>query len=329
LVVARGEYSDPFELIERKAPNGVFITVEMAEHVDGYLTAIRERGEYITGGMEVDTSHGSEFLYQINGRADFSAFGADSVLYVDDFKYGWRLVEPEGNWTLISHAIGMVKRTGNVPSEVVLTIFQPRPYHYAGRMREWRISYQHLQQLWNELHSQLCNLSDTVITGFHCYKCHALATCPAARRADMNAIDATDTAIEADMPNEEISFHLDNIYRARKQLEATEEALEEIAKHRLRNGQKIENYAIEPGLGNRRWRENTSAEIIKALTGVDVSKTGLITPAQAEKNGVPPDILAAFVERPQTGFKLIRENEKKRAERLLGKPTNGNPKKGA
>lgn len=88
------------ELVDRKAPNGYTITGEMVEHVTPFLEAIRGKGQ-----VEIETSYGDGQLFQVNGRADW--IGLDGKhLNIDDFKYGWSIVEPEKNWTLLSHAFG-------------------------------------------------------------------------------------------------------------------------------------------------------------------------------------------------------------------------------
>src|SRR4051812_25571303 len=85
----RGNHSIS-ELIDRKAPNGVYMTEQMAEHVEGYLDVLRD-SEWQLGGVETDTSHnGIEWL--VAGRADAAQYQTRLIRIVD-FKYGWRIVE--------------------------------------------------------------------------------------------------------------------------------------------------------------------------------------------------------------------------------------------
>jgi hypothetical protein len=250
------------ELIDRKAPNGFYMTHEMSEYVTSYLAALDWCGD-----MEIDTSWGDGVNFRINGRADHVAFAADiDTLYIDDFKYGFRLVEPERNWTLISHAIG------------------------------W------------------------------CATCHALATCPAARKAGYNAIDATNMAFDDASPDDLLSYELDTLRTAKATLENRLDALEELTKHRLTGGAVVPNYAIEHQYGNRRFKPGFGVPLLFALTGANLMKEGLVTPAEAERRLVAlgkskeqaAAIVASLSEKPMTGTKLIRVSAARRAERIFG-----------
>jgi hypothetical protein len=181
--VFRNEFSID-ELIDRKAPNGVIIDGVMADHVGEYLSALD------CGEMEVETSFGVSGIWQINGRCDHRKYNASTdTLTIDDLKYGYSIVEPEMHWTLIAHAVGSCIGLGITPANVVLRIHQPRQFHPDGKIREWRITYARLMELYAEINATLSAPTDILTTSDFCRRCHALATCPAARKADMNAID--------------------------------------------------------------------------------------------------------------------------------------------
>lgn len=311
--VASGQFTIE-ELIDRKAPNGVYITVEMAEHVSDYLTALTSRGANLT----LEWSHvlqGQNWC--VNGRADHMGFTGDT-LYIDDFKYGHRLVEPENNWTLIAHAISACLGLPEKPTRCVLTIHQPRGYHPDGPVRS--VVYM-LDQIWaffQELDRNLSSLSDELRTGEHCSLCHALASCPAANRAAMNAIDASEMAFDDDMSDANLSAQLDTMDRAAKALSDRKKALEELALHRLKSGRVIENYSIERQLGNRTWQSHLDATTLMLLTGVDLTEKKLLTPAKAEKMGVSETLVKTLSYRPESGAKLKRVSAHKKAARLFG-----------
>lgn len=312
------------ELIDRKAPNGVYMTIEMAEHVQTYLDAIQRRHYEQSSGVEVDTSFGTD-TFRVNARADHvghSIFTAsdwgDSSVYVDDFKYGWGIVEPENNWTLIAHAVGYCLTRQITPSHIIMTIHQPRPYHPDGKSREWIITYEQLMTFYQQIAATLTNPSDQLVTGPHCRKCHALATCPAARKANMNAIDASETAFSDDIDNATLSFELNTLRTAQTSLNNRLDALEEMAKFRLKSGQVIDGYAVETQLSNTDWKPGIDVAMMKALTGKDLSKPKLITPKQAIKAGISEDVIKPFTERRQTGVKLVRVDANKKAQRIFG-----------
>lgn len=304
------------ELIGTKAPNSIFITDEIAEHVQEYIEHLASR-EITFAAMEYDTSFAG-YGFEIAARCDNIA-RSETAIYVDDFKYGWRITEPENNWTLIAHAIGFVIRTGFVPERIVFTIHQPRPTHRLGKMRSWEISYSQLLDFYNEINARLSNPSDELTTGAHCAKCPALYPCPAARMAAMNAIEISEMAYNEELDNVQLSGELENLERASKALSDRLDALKEVAKHRLINGQIIKNYAVDRSFGNTTWKKGITPEILKAISGIDCSVGKLATPNQVIKRGMPENAVKSLTYRPETGIKLIRIDADKFARKILGK----------
>jgi len=319
VAVFRNEFNID-ELVDRKAPNGVYMTVEMSEHVQAYLDAIvhLDRGGIDHANVEVETSFGTD-QFRVNARADHIAeCMTGTVLYIDDFKIGWGIVEPEQNWTLIAHAIGYCQSRQITPARIVLTIHQPRPYHPDGKSRSWEISYPELLALYQQIAATLTNPSDQVVTGPQCRKCHALATCPAARKASMNAIDASEVAFSDEIVNDVLSFELNTLRTAQTALENRLDALEELAKYRLKSGQVLDGYAVENQLSNTDWKPGITVDLMQALTGKNLAKPKLITPKQAIKAGVPEDVIKPLTERRTTGVKLVRIDANKKAQRIFG-----------
>lgn len=292
------------ELVDRKADNGVFITAEMIEHVSDFLNAIMGKGQ-----VECDTSYGSDQRYQVNGRADHIYYHPDSyTLAVSDFKYGWGIIEPQDNWTLISHAIGWMFANPNISvQQVALYVYQPRPHHSLGKVRHVIYPTAEIWQKWNVLEQALTNPTNTLRTSEHCRKCPAVATCPAALQAGMNAIDVSETAYVADIDNNALGYMLDNIDRALKVLEENKKAYSELALHRLKAGQIINGYGTEKDLTNKQWKEGINADTVLLLTGKDLSKKKeLVTPNQAVKAGLDQTIVDSLCERREKGVKLVR-----------------------
>lgn len=306
---------DPDLAVGQKAYNSVVITSEMIEHVSEYLKAIN------TGRMEVETSFGTD-NWRVNARADHIHWQPEFVptLTVDDFKYGWRLVEPFENWTLIAHAIGYCIFHQLVPDIIVLRIHQPRPHHPDGKLREWRLTYAELMQYYARINDTLTNPSDTLTTGLSwCAKCHALATCPAARSASMNAIDAASITFNDELPNDVIAYELDTLNTAESMITARRKALEELAAYRIRNGKVIDGYGVENQYANTRWKTGITPQALSMASKIDCIKPGIITPAEFKRRGGSTSVYDALTERPLTGTKLVRASADKRARRLLGK----------
>ena len=309
--VFRGATLD--QLNGQKAFNGVFITDEMIEHVTPYLQAITGAGE-----VECDTSYGDGQRYNIRGRADHISYQTGE-LYVSDFKYGWGLVEPERNWTLIGHAFvyAFNRLNGVFPAQVVFRIYQPRPHHPEGKIREWRVTGAELQGLYEKFITVMNNPSNELRTSEHCRKCPALLTCPAAQKAGMNAIDTSEAAFVAEIDDASVGQLLDQIDRAIKVLEQNKKAYTEHALHRLKAGAVIPNYVAERELTNRQWKDGVNVEFAKLVTGVDLGKPTMITPAQALKKGVSEAAIESLCERREKGVKLVRLDADKAVKKMF------------
>lgn len=304
------------ELIDRKAPNGFIMTTDMAQHVNDYLQITI--GDATFKQMEIETSHDNSPTWVVNGRSDFVKHS--ETLRIVDFKYGWRIVEPENNWTLVSHAIGYARQSQwTLPPVIELQIFQPRPFHPDGALRTWSIDANTLSNLAKQLDATLSNPTDELRTSKHCAGCVALATCAAARNAEMNAIDATETVFSDTVSNEMLSFNLDNLNRASDMIKERLKAFEELAKHRIKAGQVVDNYSVGIGYGHSKFKEGMTGPMLKILTGKDLTEEITVTPAEAKRRGVSEDILKTITERPVTGVKLERVKASKKAARLLGK----------
>lgn len=304
--VGKGNHDSVFELVDRKAPNGVYITREMADYVEDFT-------EVNVASNDVSITH--EYC-GISGTID-RAWMHQGALYIDRLEYGWGIVEPENNWTLIFHAIAYCVSHKIQPQTIHLSIFQPRPHHHAGKHRTWTIASYHLDELQSELIASVTHPENTLNTGPQCTKCPSNAVCPAARKADLNAIEASERVFDDTISNEELSVLMDENNRAQKQLKASEDALTELARFRLKQGQVIDNYTIEVSYSNLQWLDFVTPEFAKVLTGFDLSKPGLITPTQAKKLGVPDEVIKSFATKTERGAKLVRESADSKAKRLL------------
>lgn len=304
------------EMVDRKAPNGVYITAEMAEHVDEYFknsAAATDGQTFMEWGYTLNGQN-----YQINGRADKLLYSAAfNSLYVDDLKYGYTIVEPEQNWTMIAHAIGYCIENNVAPQRITFVIHQPRAPHHLGRVRSWSISYNELTALFHEMSGKLNNPDNMLRTGTYCDKCPSFFSCPARQAAELNGIEVSHNAYNADIDNEELSFRLDQIHRAKKLLDQSEKAYQEQASYRLKQGQIINNYALTADLANTSWKEGVTPELLQVLTGKDFTKKELVSPTQA-KNQLSEEMFSLWTERKTKGKKLTRISADKRAKKLFG-----------
>lgn len=303
------------ELVNRKAPNGVYITEDMHSYAEDYLKDIMG-----VGYVEAETNHSDGVNYEINGRADH--FGVEARrLQINDYKYGYRVVEPEENWTLISHAMGLIINglDGQV-DDISFKIYQPRPHHPKGSVREWVIS---VQQLWGEYYPELLdafvNPKNEVSSGDHCHRCPSASVCPASQIANGNMLDVTENAFNADITPEDLARLLAENKRAKSILENNTRAYEELAVHLIKGGKVVPGYALEKELTNQIWNDEVTPELIKALTGVDVRKNAMITPKQAITAGLSEDFVNSWSGRNQKGLKLAKINPNNLIKKKFGK----------
>lgn len=294
--------------------NGVFVTDDMLRFVNEYLSALT------CGQMEVETSFGCD-EWRVNARADHVKYDAlTNTLYIDDFKYGFRIVEVQFNWTLIAHAIGMCLMYNIRPQKIIFTIHQPRPHHWDGKARSWVIDYNFLMQLYASVSATMANPRDDLSAGPHCGGCYAIATCPAAAKSGYNAIDAIERAFSDEIANDDLGRELDLYKSAMTVIKNRYEALQELAQHRLQSGQIIDGKALEKVYGNRKFKSHVTPELARAITGVDCTTAPKLgTPAEVERRGVKKEILEMITERPLSGVRVISVDADRRARKLLQK----------
>lgn len=306
--------ADLASLIDQPANNGFRVTADMADHVSEYLSALD------CGEMEADTSFAAPG-WRVAARCDHRKYDAtNNTLTIDDLKYGWRLVDPLENWTLIAHAIGTCASLQIRPAIIILRIHQPRPWHPDGKMREWRLTYDQLMEYYNRIAWVMSGRAERqLVTGPQCAKCHALATCPAARAARLNAIDATSVVFNDAMGNDALAYELDLFRAAQNMIEQQVAALEELTAFRLKSGAVINNFHLQDQYGNSAWKTHVTAEFLALTTKVECTKATIISPTEAKKRGIPEHVVKSLTERPFRGKKLIRADTNKVAERLLGK----------
>lgn len=302
----------PDTLINTPAFNGYVITSDMIRHVSDYVSALD------CGSMEVELNYIGQG-YSVTGRADHLKYhDTPDALTIDEFKYGHRLIEPENNWTLISHAVAWCVAHDHWPQSVFLRIHQPRPYHEDGPLRTWELSGTALYALYMHLDTTLNNLQNTLQTGPWCHKCHANATCPAARSASMNSIDASSDRFDDSITNEVLSVELIDLETAQATIKSRLDALHELAKHRIKIGQIVPNYGLKTTFGHRKWKYGLGGNALTAITGVNACEPSddAVTPAELERRGVPRAVIDRLTEQPPIGTKLTRIDVQKEARRL-------------
>lgn len=317
--VLRGIIRDPIEYVDRKMPNGIYITADMVDFVDPFVQSVlTDPGQkWIETAMDFDLSAETRILC----RPDAITFNQTTgQLHVRDLKYGFRIVEPFDNWTMVAYAMTWIINTQIVPTEILLSIYQPRPHHEDGKIRTLRLTYPELLALYQQMVEKLATITDDLHTGPHCYKCPSLAHCVPARNAMYNGIEAFGKVFVDRVPDDELFYLISVGERAIDAMEQRVKAMKELAMHRLSNGNVSQEWGIERTFGHRKFKPFVTVAMIKTLSGIDISKDGMLTPAQAEKAGVPEAIINTLVDRPPLAPKLVKKSATKRADKLFNKP---------
>ncbi len=246
----------------------------------------------------------------IRGSYDTS-FVANGYLYLDDDKYGWGIHEVKEHWQLLAYAIGEVIRRNEAFPLIILRIKQPRPHHEEGPIREWRLSYEELLSYKERIEQRMEMIAagdKSLVTSKHCKYCAASGeACPAFNRLFYRALEVTTEFTQDAIDESELARQLDHVARAQEVIKIKGDSLNELAISRLKAGKLVPGYTTENRLGDRKWKNGVSPEVIKTLTGKDVVEQVMLSPAKAEKIGVPKDFVNSLVDRYFLGQRLVRE----------------------
>lgn len=258
----------------------------------------------------------------IKGQYDAS-FVRDGKLYIDDLKYGWNIVDVRENWQLLGYAIGEVLRRGQAFDRIVMRIHQPRPHHEDGPTRAWEITYEQLLEYKEVIEARMDQIARgfrELVTSAKCKYCPAAAAhCTAFNRALHHGIDVVMSEFKQDSLNEkDIAFQLDLMDRVSEIFKIKNDSLKQLAVNRLGQGAIIPNYTIEDSYGDRKWKKEISPLVIETLTGKNIIEQKMMSPAQAEKIGVPKELVKNFVDRHFIGKKLVKKDLTKLADKIFG-----------
>lgn len=304
---------------------GIFFDNEMRAFCQRVADRIKSDANGAEVRSEVTVNWMTNSGMELKGRYDASFVMGDS-LYVDDFKYGHSIVEPENNWQLIAYAIGEVIRTQRVYDQIVLRIHQPRPHHERGWTREWVIPYSELLEYKAEIEEVSRILMDPslkpeVSTSAACKYCPAAAeACTAFNKAFYRGVEVVEEFFQDSITNEELAFQISLIDRIEDILKTKRDSIRELAVSRINRGDIVPGYSTVESHGHRKWNAGLDPEFIKMMTGKDIVSKSMLSPAKAEALGIDKKFVESFTSRPFLGMKLKKENASAMADKIFGKP---------
>ena len=276
------------------------IDADMAHHVQGYV-------DHLTGREAVN--HVEKFVSLtdfIGGKPDnYSIVG--NTLYVDDLKYGFRIVEPH-TLQLKVYAAAILLDQPHV-TDIVLTIHQPRAYHPLGYTRSLEVTPQAIaEDIETVLNAATAALGGHGVfrAGDHCRYCPAVAVCHASAHRLYDVYDGVRSDVVRELSDAELSAELVFLETALTILKSRHESLEADAISRMGRGRLVPGWQVAAGRGQRRW--SASADIVQVITGIDPRSDVMVTPAEMERRGVPKEVVNALTYTPETAPKLKRFN---------------------
>lgn len=288
--------------------NGVAVTEEMIEGAEMWAEAV---APHLDGA---DIEKRIECLYVHRdcwGTPDFANGPTLGTLFVSDYKFGHRYVSPVMNWQLIAYAIG--RMPSYLPTvKVILQIVQPRSYHRDGPVREWVIDGHRLREYAGQLMAACAAAEQPdarCVTGPQCYECPARHICEAALHMEQSALYLSGSTIPLDASVEAKAVRLRQIRRAADHLKQMQSGLEEDLTAAVRRGINVPGFTLQASAGREKW--TVDALEVWALgyaLGIDLSKPGCVTPAQARKAGLSPDIVAGYSERQAGSVSLVEDD---------------------
>lgn len=303
------------------APNGHPVDRDMVECATDFLADVRDTVKaWPNGKLMIESrvyAHNS--VHPLNdGTPD--AYLIEKMrkwLHVWDYKYGHRYVDAYMNWQMIDYAIAALETEG-VPRDewaqwrVTMTIAQPRNYHPDGPLREWQTTGAEISALAERLRVAAFAALDPnapYVTGGQCRDCTGRHACPALERVAMLSVDMSMTGQPVDLPPAALGLELRFIRDAMKRLGARAEGLEEHALAMARSGVDVPFWRAEYSNGRERWNDTTGVAELVALGeiyGVDLLQAPKgITPGQARKAGVDPELVKSFATTPRGPMALI------------------------
>lgn len=304
------------------APNGVTLTEEMIEGAELYVDTID--AALAAAGLDRSALMVERRVYmpQIHAQND----GTPDTWFYDrnrgrvelfDFKFGHRYVEVFENWQLINYSAGILHELGidgvaDQHLRMRLTIVQPRSYVAAGPVRSWEFVACDLRPYFNKLAyaARVAFSPDRQATpNDECRYCPGRHACTALQATAYEAADLAGASTPLELEPAALGLELRMLQRAQRRLEARISGLEATVEDRLKRGDRVPFFALEPTTGREKWaRPLDEVLALGQLFGANLAKPAALTPKQAVKAGLPAAVVAAYVAAPTTGVQLVASN---------------------
>jgi len=315
------------------AGNGEVVTEEMAEAAEIYAADVHATMQR-TGSFRPLVEHrihARRVHDHCWGTMDCALWAPGGrALYLWEFKYGHLPVDVFECLQLVAYFQGLFEEAGLTGLDdqnltVVFTVVQPRVYSRGGPVQRWRVRASELRPLVNQLANaagEALGPQPTARPGPHCEFCPGRHACEAHQRAGFRSMAIASQSLPFDMGPEAVGLELRKLREARQLIEGRISGLEEQAAAMIRSGKRVPFNRMEQGYGRERWK--APPEEVFALGdmyGVELRKPREpLTPGQARKAGLPPELVATYAEKPRGALKLVEDAGKKARWIFASKP---------
>ena len=295
------------EMVGATHDNGWLVTRDMTDHAQGFLSMAYARGGTLYGEHEVKLND------HIKGRLDLAAtVDSQGVLFVDDYKFGYQIVEPVENTQLLIYAgalmRGLSEDEHNRIKRIQLGIYQPRAFHPDGIYRTWEITPERLDFYikWIEKRGDdALDPNSEASPGDWCKNlyCKAASSCTALAHSIYLQHELVSDPRQRTMTSVELAEELTFLTLHESLVKARKSAVYAEAESRIKTkAEFVPGWNLKPQFGNRKF--TVSAATVEMLTGVKATKAVTKTPAEMERDGAPVDVIKSICETPQIGHKL-------------------------
>lgn len=248
------------------------------------------------------------------GRMDATIVCSNRDLYIVDYKFGWGIVEPEGNWQLICYALGAISKfyPDKYPDKISLVIIQPRPYHPRGPVRSWELSAVELLKHGDTVkaaYEAATGDNPELTPGPHCMNCPARVSCTANQRAAYKLYDSIVQLSPVDLEPGVLGSEIKFLRQAKQLVDSRLDGLEPQALEYIKAGIGVPGWRAAPGRGSREWQgEESDVIALGEMMGVSMTDQVIKSPAKAEAAGLPKDVVNAYTRKIPGALKLAPDN---------------------
>ena len=297
------------------APSGSVITQTMMDHVMTYINHIIELADE-GGGFESLTIEEKVVAQQIHplawGHTDAAMYQAEVyTACIRDLKYGWGIVEPRGLLQLIIYAAAKVteyQAKGYRVDWIDMGVVQPRPWHQEGPIRNWVVHIDEWPawvQYAREVYEAAADPNAVLTAGQHCKDCEARHECPALRRYTLSVYDYTSTVFVEQPTDEQLADEIRTLKAMEAGVKSRLSSLETVGISRVNAGAGLHGWTTYRKPGNRVFKKDADLAGIGSLLNVKLTEEKPITPAEAERRGVPKDLIKTMTNQPIGAAKLV------------------------